>query len=162
MIEGKWLEKYSGQSTQDLISLEGEYRIPSLILAFEQAIAHKSLHEPLSEEEHIILAVEALEREVNNGGYSQFFRNTPQFASTIVPSLLRIGCPRTAEITLRAIDALKLPDLTVEAIRAAIATETKEHIANLRQFDDLYYNETEAIAVPLFTFIKVKRDTIKI
>ncbi len=49
-----------------------------------------------------MLAVEALEREVNNGGYSQFFANASnQFAGSIVEPA-RIDCARTAEITQQA------------------------------------------------------------
>ena len=32
----KWLDGYSGQSAEQLLSLEGQYRTDSLILAFEQ------------------------------------------------------------------------------------------------------------------------------
>jgi hypothetical protein len=39
MYDLKWLEGYSGQTTEELIALEGEYRIDSLVLAFEQALA---------------------------------------------------------------------------------------------------------------------------
>jgi hypothetical protein len=56
----------------------------------------------LTEEEHIVLAVEALEREVNNGGYDQFFTNSSrEFVSTIVCSLRGIGCKKTSNITQR-------------------------------------------------------------
>ncbi len=74
-----WLEGYSGQSVEQLLSLQGEYRTDSLVLAFEQAIRQKAEREgmqSLTVEERIVLAVEALEREVNNGGYDQFFANS--------------------------------------------------------------------------------------
>jgi Domain of unknown function (DUF4375) len=97
----------------------------SLVLAFEQAIDQKAVRDGeggLSVEERIILAIEALEREVNNGGYHQFFVNSSRgFAPMIVQALVRIGCPRTAEITQRAIDAFHLPSLSAEAIDAAVA-----------------------------------------
>src|SRR5439155_6192926 len=67
----KWLNGYSDQSVEQLLSLEGEYRTDSLVLAFEEAINQKAQREgmqSLTEEERIVLAVEALEREVNNGG----------------------------------------------------------------------------------------------
>ena len=61
---------YSGQSADQLLSLEGMYRIDSLVRAFEQAITQKAQRggvQSLTDEERIVLAVEALEREVNNG-----------------------------------------------------------------------------------------------
>ena len=120
----KWLE-YSGESAEQLLSLEGQYRTEALVLAFEQAINQKAEREgmpSLTDEERIVLAVEALEREVNNGGYDQFFVNSSrEFVPTIVGALQRIGCKKTATITQRAIKALGTSDLTVEAIEAAMA-----------------------------------------
>src|SRR6202035_5656818 len=105
-----------------LLALEHEYRIDSLVCAFEEALLKRSFRDgvlAINDEERVVLAVEALEREVNNGGYSLFFENsTREFAPIIVQALVRIGCPRTAEITQRAIDALHLPTLSVEAIEA--------------------------------------------
>ena len=54
-----WLDGYSGQTTDELIALEGEYRTDSLVLAFEQALMAK---DELTDEEKVVLAVEALER----------------------------------------------------------------------------------------------------
>src|SRR5712692_6395503 len=42
MTDLKWLEKYSGQTVEQLLSLEGEYRTDSVIIAFEQAIGQKA------------------------------------------------------------------------------------------------------------------------
>jgi len=42
MTELNWLEEYSGQTTDELISIEGEYKTDSLVLAFEQALDQKS------------------------------------------------------------------------------------------------------------------------
>ncbi len=69
----------------------------------EQALEQKSVRagrESLSIEETIVLAVEALEREVNNGGFSQFFVNSScVYTPLIVDSLRRIVCPLSANIT---------------------------------------------------------------
>src|SRR5271170_6604926 len=125
MAKLPFLKSYSGQTAEQLLSLEGEYRIDSLILIFEEALLKKAYRHgdsALSAEENVVVAVEALEREVNNGGYSQFFENSSQeYAPIIVPALIRIGCPKTAEITQRAIESLHLPDLSVEAIEAVVA-----------------------------------------
>ncbi len=164
MTDLKFLKQYSGQTVDQLLSLEGEYRIDSLVLAFEDALQKKATRDgerAVNAEERIILAVEALEREVNNGGYSQFFENsTRQFAPIVVEALIRIGCPKTAAITQKAIDALHLPSLTVEAIEAAIedADEIEEA---LNECDNSYYNADEDIAAQLFAFIKTNKNTIK-
>src|SRR6266700_8058284 len=161
----KWLDGYSGQSAQQLISLEGKYRIDSLVLAFEQAIMQKAGREgmqSLTDEEHIALAVEALEREVNNGGYDQFFVNSSrEFASTIVGALLRIGCKKTATITQKALKALGTPDLTAEAIDAVMAGDDEQRLAKLNRCDDSYYKSAEPIAERLFAFIKANKTNIR-
>jgi hypothetical protein len=72
----KWFEAYEGQTTEELLAMRHDYRIDSLVLAFEVAIQKKAASKPISRQERYVLAIEALEREVNNGGYDQFFLNT--------------------------------------------------------------------------------------
>ena len=94
MSELKWLEKYSGQTTDELIALEGKFRTDSLVTAFHQAVEQKWARdggEALSEEEIVVLAIEALECEVNNGGYDQFFINSSEYAP--IGRLLRSFLP---------------------------------------------------------------------
>jgi hypothetical protein len=161
VAELKWLAGYSGQTTHELISLEHEYRIPSLVLAFEEAMTQKAGNTKLTPEETCVLAIEALEREVNNGGYAQFFINTPQFAHIIVASLLSIGCPRTAAITQGAIEALQVPDLGARTIATAMKADDEQRDAALKRCSNSYYNEMEPVAASLFTFIKTNKDVIR-
>ncbi len=157
MPEMKWLDGYSGQTVDELIALAADHRIDSLVLAFEQALDRKCARwgdRSLNDDERLILAVEALEREVNNGGYSQFFTNSSsEFKPIVVQSLIRIGCPKTAEITQSAIDALHSHDVSTEdgAIEAA------EH---LEDFDQMYYGTAENLATRLFEFIAAHKSSI--
>ena len=115
----------------------------------------------LTAEERIVLAVEALEREVNNGGYDQFFANSSrEFAPTVVAALHRIGCKKTATITQKAIKALGTSDLTVEAIDAAIAADDEQRLAKFNRCDDSYYKGAEPIAERLFAFIKANKTSV--
>ena len=161
----KWLDGYSGQSPEELLSLEGEYRTDSLILAFEEAINLKAQREgiqSLSDVEQAVLAVEALEREVNDGGYEQFFFNSSrEFAPTVVGALQRIGCTKTATITQQAIKALDISDLTSKAIEAAISRDDESRVAKLTQCDDSYYESAEPITDRLFVFIRANRMSIR-
>jgi Domain of unknown function (DUF4375) len=158
MTEPKWLDQYSGESAEQLIALAGKYRIDSILAAFEQALQQKASRDgekSLSAAERTLLAVEALEREVNNGGYSQFFFNSSvAYVPEIVASLRRIGCSRTSEITERAIAALGLPSMNALAIQNAMADDNDEREDELGQCDDLYYNSDEDIEGRLFAFIK--------
>ena len=116
----------------------------------------------LTDEERVVLAVEALEREVNNGGYDQFFVNSSrEFAPTVVAALQRIGCKKTAAITQRAITALGISDLTSEAIDAAMVGDDEQRVAKLNRCNDSYYKCAEPVAERLFAFIKVNKAGIK-
>jgi hypothetical protein len=167
MADLKWLDKYSGQSTDELIALEGEYRTDSLVCAFEQAIDQKAARvgpRGLSDEERIVLAVEALEREVNNGGYDQYFVNSSsEFAPMIVEALNRIGCREAASVTQDAISALGLQGpVSAEAIADAMAEESDERDTSLHVCDDSYYERVGDLSKPLLEFIKVNRERIRL
>jgi hypothetical protein len=167
MIELKWLEGYSGQSTIQLIDLKGKYRSDSLVLAFEQALDQKAERvgmEALTEEERIILAIEALEREVNNGGYDQFFTNSSnEYASIVVNALNRIGCPETANLTQQAIDCLEIEgSLSVENIDHVMEKENDDRDEKLSQCDDQYYEIAGDLADPLLEFITINKDEINL
>jgi hypothetical protein len=114
-----WLE-YTGQDTAQILACKGTHRIDSLLSALEQAIQLRQNRTPdvaITPEEHTLLAIMALRREVNNGGYHQFFCNSSRkYALTIVPALESIGCDTTAALTQRAIDALDLHPLTLKTI----------------------------------------------
>jgi hypothetical protein len=164
MADQKFLDRYGGQTTEELIGLAGEYRIDSLVLAFEEAIQQQVDDRPISPEETVVLAVEALEREVNNGGYSQFFSNSSnQFAGSIVEALRAIDCPRTAEITQQAIAALGLEEaLTPENLEAVILDEDEAVLARLAKCDDRYFDNDEPVADRLFEWIGRNRAKIRV
>jgi hypothetical protein len=148
MPELPWLPEYSGETTDELIGLEGRFRTDSIVVAFEQAIDQKAHRlgggRALSEEERTVLAVEALEREVNNGGYDAFLSNTDiDILAEIVGALKRIGRDDVAQLTQRAID-----------IFDAAADE------RLGSCDDEYFRTAGDLAIPLFEFIKASRANI--
>lgn len=165
MTDLKWLDAYSGETIDELLALEREYRIDSLVLAFEQAMDQKAARigeENLTEEERIILAIEALEREVNNGGYGQFFVNSSrEYVPIIVHSLRRIGCPVTAELTQKAINVVQQQPMTTEEVQNGTWEENEERSEALNECDTIYFQRSENIEVQLFEFIKANRDKIE-
>jgi hypothetical protein len=168
MVELPWLEAYSGESTDALLALEGRYRTDSLVVAFEQAVAQKAHREgdaALSTEEYQILAVEALEREVNNGGYAQFFTNSSkEFASRVAQALDAIGCPRFAAITRDAVAALGISgEVTEAAVDGAMASADDRRLEALSACDEAYYGVgDEDIAARLLAFIEDHRSAIRL
>jgi hypothetical protein len=167
MPDLKFLASYSGESTEELISMGEDHRIDSLVMAFEEALgkkAHKLGDAALSWPERVVLAVEALEREVNNGGYEQFFLNSSkEYASVIVDALFAIDCRNTATVTLDALEALQISgEITESAIDDAIARADRTVLDRLAGCDDRYYEFSEDIAGKLFSFIRGNKDIIRL
>jgi hypothetical protein len=158
-----FLEGYDGQSADELIAMESTHRLDSLVLAFESAIdARKDAGEALSGAERVVLAVEALEREVNNGGYSQFFYNSSvEYTPEIVDALNAIGCPDVAKLTQEAIDSLGVDSLDPDVIYERALPPDDELDERLNALDERYYQLEEDVAGRLFAFIKDHRDQFR-
>lgn len=163
MADLKWLD-YSGQSLEEILRLEGEYRVDSLVTGCEEAINNKEARDgvqSLTPEERVVQAIEALEREVNNGGYEQFFINSSnEHAQGIVDALEQIGCPKSAEITRRAIAAIGASNLNQESIDAVMSEENKKREEEFNECDQLFYASAEDIATHLFAFIRSNAEKI--
>jgi Domain of unknown function (DUF4375) len=164
MPELRWLDRYNGESFDELVALEGSCRIDSIVLAFEQAMDQKAARvgeHKLTTEERVILAVEALEREVNNGGYGQFFVNSPEYAPIIVDALRRIGCSKVAAITDRAVKVVQNAPMTGAEIENGTWEDNEERADALGECDALYFEGPENIEASLFAFIKANRAKIE-
>ena len=162
----KWLD-YSGQGVDELIAAASDHRVDSIVLAFEQAVQQTTDRDhlgSLTDAEVTILAVESLEREVNNGGYHQFFLNAPEYARFIVDSLRRIDCPRTAVISSQAISLIGLhPPFTTEHVEAALVNDPDGKLIELlsAECDGAYFDSGEPIADQLFAYIRANRGAIR-
>ena len=157
----KWLDGYSGEAVDELIGLAATHRIDSIVVAFEQAMDQKSARvgmERLSLEERVILAIEALERAVNNDGFNSIFiTSVREHVPIMVDALLRTGCPKTAEITKRAIE-IEQKNPFIEEHGAWVENEGRDAAVN--ECDRLYYQCPENIEESLFAFIKANRNKI--
>ena len=162
MTDLPFLEAYEGQSTAELLDLEGSFRTDSIILVFEAALDGKP--DP-SDAELTILAVEAIEREVNNGGFNQFFVNSSrEYAPYVVAAFNRIGCPQTAELCQRAIDLLGVSDLSdSDALEDAACDADDAMMEAFSALDDIYYaGAEEPIANKLLEFVKNNRENVSL
>lgn len=166
MEEGDvFLDGYTGQSVEELIALQKTHRIDSLVLAFESALdTKKESGQEVSGVELVILAVESLEREVGNGGYSQFFYNSSvEYAPIIVDSLRSIGCNKIADLTQKAIDLLAVESFDPEKIEERMDPDDEELEDSLSKLDDIYFNEVDDVpGYALFNHIKNSRERIKL
>lgn len=166
MAGDKWLEEYGGQTIDELISLENEYRIDSLLVALVQVLEQKEARvgpEHLSEAERTVQAVEALAVAVNTDGYHGFFCNASEYASIIVEALRHIGCHKTADITQDAIDSLGISGPPAqETIQAVIYDDNDERDQKLDDCDTRFHEPYEDLEKPLFEYVKANRSQIKL
>jgi hypothetical protein len=162
---GLWLDGYSGQTTDELLALADTHRADSVVIAFELALIQKADRVGLPNlrtEERVVLAVEAIEREVNNGGFDQLFRNaSKRYAPEFVSALEAIGCQEVAEVTERAIKALRLTGpTTTEAIDRVFERENERRDDRLDELDGEYLAVVGNLAPSVLSFIKAHRAEI--
>jgi len=154
----------AGKSVDELLAITNGNEI-EFIQSLEMAIQQKAERvgdDDMTEEEIIVLAIEALEREVNNGGYSQFFVNSSREYTPIIDhALLRIGCSKTAEITKSAIAAAGFQGLAPMALAEALNAYSGADNHELDECDQLYYRAGENIGGKLIDFVKDNKSTIK-
>lgn len=159
--EKPFLDGYDGQTLDELLAMTDTHRVDSVILAIEQALQQKAPVD-LSAPERVVLAVEALEREVNNGGYNQFFLNEPSYAHKIVAALNEIDCREAARITEEAVAVLGLsPGWTDEQISAAAADMPDDQMAKLDPLDEQFFAYPDPIADRLLAFIRANSAAIR-
>ena len=167
MADPASLDGYSRQSVDELLALASTHSVASLVMAFDEAISQKVDSddiEQLTREEQIVLAVEYLERLVNNGGYESFLEQCPyRLVQIVVDGLRQIGCPKTAEITGKAIAAVPVKYLKDQYI-FPFTSENRKAKSILASCDDRYFENDEGydegIARKLFEFIKLNKDRI--
>ena len=162
MPELPWLD-YEAQTAAELVACKYSHRIDSLLCAFEEGIRNKvALQGSVSDEERLVLAVMELDREVNNGGHGQFFKNSSRrFAPIIVDYLQRIQCDQTATVVADAIAALRLTVITEEKVLRAIEEDDPGRDKILANCDRRFY-QLDEIESRLFAFIEAHRNEIEL
>jgi hypothetical protein len=104
----------------------------------------------------VFSAIWALESEVNDGGFSQYFLNSSaESASFVVQALETIGAPKTASICRRAI-ATAFPTglpTTVEVIRSGAADFPDEIPEKLETLDQEVFAYPHNLTDLLFAYV---------
>jgi Domain of unknown function (DUF4375) len=151
-----WLD-YEGQNTAEILACRATHRVDSLLCALEQALLLRQERNPstaITPEEQSLLAIMALQREVNNGGYHQFFVNSScEYALMVVPALQSVSCDATAALTQKALDALRVHPLAVQAIATSILKPNSKRDQALDALDQQFYGTFE-IEPKLFAFVE--------
>jgi Domain of unknown function (DUF4375) len=104
----------------------------------------------------VFSSVWALESEVNNGGFSQYFLNdSSETAFFVVEALNKIGAPETADICRRAITVAFPAGLphSAQAIRSAAASFSDDLLDALESLDQKFYSYPNDLTALLFAYV---------
>lgn len=109
-----------------------------------------------SQAERYVYAVQGMMREVNNGGWSQFFFNSSgELAPDLVPALQAIGAPRNLSIAKRALQLYGKPaSLGADDRARQLARVTRDGEDNpWEALEDEFYENPEDLDTLLLRFI---------
>lgn len=109
-----------------------------------------------SEPQKVFSAIWALESEVNNGGFTQYFENLScESAGFVTRALELVGAPKTAEICKRAIACAFPEGLPSEphAISAAAGEFSQGTKDSLYALDEEFYSYPHDLTELLFAFV---------
>ncbi|MGA3034337.1 MAG: DMP19 family protein [Terracidiphilus sp.] len=104
----------------------------------------------------VFSSIWAVESEVNNGGFSQYFLNgSAETAGFVVQALNTIGAPRTADICSRAIIAAFPEGLPAdpEAISSAASEFSDDTEEKLEELDSEFFSYPHNLTDLLFSYV---------
>lgn len=104
----------------------------------------------------VLSSIWAVESEVNNGGFSQYFLNcTGDSTPFVVTALETVGAPKTADICKRAVETAFPNGLprSEDATRAAAASFSDEVLAALEPLDQEFFSYPHNLTDLLFAYV---------
>lgn len=113
--------------------------------------------EKLTESQKIVLFVENLEREINNGGFNQFFFNSSgDFTHETVAALKTIKAFKTADIVTKSISVWPNQDVPKDRARRQDILEQIESQGNpiWNECDEEFYKYQDNIVTLLLDYVK--------
>lgn len=116
----------------------------------------------LNEHERVLYAVQVLEEEVNNGGFSQFVYNSSgDLAGEVVSAFTAIGAVKTAAICQKALSAFgtELPTDRKERQELLEQLESDGIDDILNECDDAFYEYEEDLAQLNYEYIMKNRSS---
>ena len=132
-------------SLADIWAIEDE---TEFIIALDEHISQKCQYgddmASLSTPERVFYITQSLEREVNNGGFDQFFFNScGDFANELVYGFTEIGALKTAQICKKAVSIFgdEVPSDRDE--RDDVISDNEEFAEILRECDDAFFEYAE-------------------
>ena len=164
-MSGKWLEKFDGSEIRELIDLQSDHRIYSLVCALESRLDRKSGR---SDCEELILSICAFEREINNGGFFQYLDNSSShYAHRVTGDLAALGLQETADRVTKLFALMGLRENpSYEEIQGIVRSGDWEDECpfdeQFEDFDDYFYDEVGDCSQQLWPWILSNREKIKL
>lgn len=115
----------------------------------------------LTEEQKLFYYNQCLEREINNGGFNQYFFNSSgDFAHKTVQSLQTIGAYKTADILQKAIDQFPNSNVPEDRNERQEILEQIQETADVvwEDLDQQFYSYEEDLDTLNFEFIRKNKD----
>ena len=115
----------------------------------------------LSEQQKQFYYNQCLEREINNGGFNQYFFNSSgNFAHKTIKSLLTIGANKTADILQKAIEQFPNSNVPEDRTERQIILEQIQGTANLtwEELDQKFFAYEDDLNTLNIEFIREHKD----
>jgi len=158
----------SSQTEFDLDTVLKIERRDMIVMEIDSYLNEKSEYgekiEKLNSSQRTFLFVENLEREINNGGFNQFYFNSSgNFSQETVNALLEIGAEKTAEILKRANSEYKNGIVPKDRIERQNELELIEQKAekNWSKCDSEFYEYKDNLTELLIAFVIKNKSEFK-
>lgn len=157
----EWFENEGNLDVAGIVKLEGGFLAESLVAAVDAVLAAKVKSGAVANEtQGTVLAVVALEREVNNGGFAKFFGSSSwNHVPFLVKSLERVGSREAVRLAKEAVALLKIPAAAHDdpatlfsCIQAALARHEVE--IRLNDLDSDFYVLEEDLSKLVWNYAK--------
>ncbi|NBG67157.1 DMP19 family protein [Acidiluteibacter ferrifornacis] len=115
----------------------------------------------LTDEQKLFFYIQCLEREINNGGFNQYFFNSSgDFAHKTVKSLQTIGAKKTAVILQKAIDQFPNSNVPEDRIERQEILEQIQETADLvwEELDQKFFSYEDDLNTLNIEFVRKNKD----
>ena len=150
----------SSQMEFDLGSVLKIERRDMIVMEIDSYLNKKCAHgekiDKLNESQKILWIIENLEREINNGGFHQFYWNSSgNYANETIDALIQIGAEKTAEIVKKANSEFKNGSVPKDRVKRhnelqLIRNKAEENWNNL---DSEFYEYNDDLTEMLIVFV---------
>ncbi len=151
---------FETKSIDEIWKIEDENQfVISMYLYIAEKCAYGDNMEKLNDEQKVFYITQALEAEVNNGGFSQFFFNSDGcFGNELVAAFEKIGAMKTAEICKKAVSIYgdSVPTDRAERENVLIPEDEKEEERIeeiLNECDDAFFEYEDDLIALNYQFI---------